>query len=60
MKKSKGVNDQSEGKGEMTFINGDYYEGWFVNGYFEGQGTYFHVDGSITQGMWEAGNLVPE
>lgn len=34
-----------EGKGKMTWTNGDYYEGWFQKGKANGSGVFQLLSG---------------
>lgn len=47
------------GKGTMSWTNGDYYEGGFVDGLLEGKGTLWFANGIIQKGKWKANNFVP-
>lgn len=46
---------QFDGKGELTFKNGEVYKGDFVAGTFEGRGTMLFDDGSKYIGGWKGG-----
>jgi len=47
------------GKGRLEFLdNKDYYDGFFQNNYFEGEGTLYEKNkGIFTQGNWIKGKL---
>ena len=48
-----------EGKGRLSFSNGDWYEGDFVNGMFHGDGTFYSREGETeTKGSWYQGEYV--
>ena len=54
--------DKRTGKGKYTWKSGEYYEGEFVNGLFEGMGTY-HFAGDKTSpytGLFSGGKIVKE
>jgi len=42
-----------QGKGIYRWVNGDIYEGDFVDGKKEGEGKLFRADGSRYEGPWE-------
>ncbi|MDW8742679.1 hypothetical protein Q7W37_06480 [Streptococcus suis] len=44
-----------DGKGKLTFENGDTYEGQFKNGSFNGQGTFTSKDGWSYSGRFVNG-----
>jgi len=45
-----------QGKGKMTYNNGNYYEGGFVDSKFEcDRGVYHWADGDEYEGSWKAG-----
>ena len=47
------------GEGLMTWPSGDRYEGGFVDGKMEGEGTYYDKDGGIVySGPWVQGCAV--
>mmetsp|Transcript_14936 Transcript_14936/g.16524 ORF Transcript_14936/g.16524 Transcript_14936/m.16524 type:complete len:462 (+) Transcript_14936:127-1512(+) len=43
---------QRHGQGFLTFTNGDYFVGTFVNGQRQGTGSYYWKDGSVYEGEW--------
>jgi hypothetical protein len=43
-------NNDFNGKGKKIFPNGDYYEGNFINGSFNGYGIYFKLNGGRFEG----------
>lgn len=45
-------NDSPNGKGIQKFLNGDSYEGEWVNGKRQGFGTYRWANGVISEGDW--------
>jgi hypothetical protein len=46
------------GKGLMTFPNGDSYDGMWKKGEFDGEGTYvFATQGYTYSGQWKKGNI---
>jgi len=49
------VNFKREGKGIMTYPDGDLYEGHFSGGVREGSGTQKWLDGSVYQGPFKGG-----
>lgn len=44
--------DKREGRGTMTWPNGDRYEGQWQKGFQEGEGTYTWANGLVYQGNW--------
>jgi hypothetical protein len=47
---------EMNGKGKLTFSNGDIYEGEFVRGEREGIGTYYYTEkGDVYKGSWKSG-----
>lgn len=46
-----------EGKGRMTWTNGDRYEGHFLNGLFHGQGKYEWHQGGSYEGEYQLGEM---
>ena len=40
------------GKGRMTHVNGDIYQGEWVNGKASGQGVFLNNKGELYDGMW--------
>ncbi|MGB0864455.1 MAG: caspase family protein [Saprospiraceae bacterium] len=46
------------GTGVCHFSWGAKYVGAFEKGNFEGEGTYYHTDGSIEEGIWKNGVLI--
>jgi len=59
------VNSLPDGKGAVTYANGEKYVGAWKAGSFSGVGTLFLLDGSEVKGMWEGGTymgdaVVPE
>ena len=41
------------GNGKYTFEDGDYYEGEFVEGYFQGKGKWFYASSeTFKEGEW--------
>ena len=46
-----------EGKGLMTWPNGDRYDGMWKKGLMEGEGTYYYANGLVYQGQWSKGNI---
>jgi hypothetical protein len=49
--------DNINGKGKMTFIDGSSYEGEFKEGKKEGKGTYNHISGTKYEGEWKNGMM---
>ena len=47
------MNDTMNGKGKYTLVEGDVYEGDFLNGCMDGKGKYTHSNGDIEEGMWK-------
>lgn len=45
------------GEGICIWPDGSKYEGWFSNGLFHGEGKYTDVQGQVTEGQWEQGQL---
>ena len=41
------------GKGKVTWANGDYYKGHFKNGSLNGKGTLWFVNGTVQKGKWK-------
>src|SRR6185312_7025404 len=48
---SKGL---QHGKGVYEFVNGDIYDGDFVNGKFEGKGKFTSAEGDIYEGEFKS------
>jgi hypothetical protein len=46
-----------EGRGRIILYNGDVFEGSFLNGEFNGQGTLLKKDGIMLKGNWIKGFL---
>ena len=40
------------GKGKITFVNGDVYEGDYQNGYLCGHGKMTYISGNVYEGEW--------
>lgn len=49
------LHHKMDGKGTLTFENGDRYEGDFKNGLFEGKGTFTSKDGWVYTGDFKKG-----
>lgn len=49
------LNGKMNGKGSLTFENGDTYIGEFKNGAFDGQGTFTSKDGWTYVGQFKKG-----
>ena len=47
-----------DGYGKEFYSNGGSYEGNFKNGEANGQGTAFHANGNILEGLWEDSYLI--
>ncbi len=47
-----------EGKGKMTWINGDYYQGWFQKGKANGSGIFQLSSGVRYQGQFSDDKIV--
>jgi hypothetical protein len=43
------------GNGTLSWKNGEWYEGEFKNGKFEGKGKLFYKNGFCSEGQWENG-----
>ena len=43
------------GKGKVSYLTGNYYDGNFVNDKFEGEGTYHWYDEDEYEGAWKDG-----
>ena len=53
------ADDEPNGRGSLTFANGDEYVGEFRNGKQNGQGATYAADGSILlSGRWADGKFV--
>ena len=52
------VKGKANGKGVMTWPDGDRYEGDFVNGERKGYGTFYRCDGTTQQGQWDNDEFV--
>jgi hypothetical protein len=53
-------NRKPNGHGKMTFNDGRYYEGAFLNGKFHGKGA-LNLDGTVAiNGTWDEGKLVED
>ena len=50
-------NGKRNGKGTMTWSNGEKHEGGFQDGYFHGAGVHTYSNGEIVRGVWEYGGL---
>jgi hypothetical protein len=49
-------NDEREGRGKITYANGNVYEGEYKNDKMEGRGKYTFADGRVAHdGMWRDG-----
>lgn len=48
-------NEKMNGKGDITFSNGDHYKGNFKNGNFDGQGTFYSQEGWSYSGHFSKG-----
>ena len=46
------------GKGKLTYNDGSYYEGTFVDGEKNGEGLYTRKNGSQVQEVWDHGTKV--
>jgi hypothetical protein len=46
------------GKGKFTFNNGNFYEGQFKSGLYNGSGVLVRPDGTVDAGIWEDHVLV--
>ena len=46
------------GEGRFVKLNGDVYEGQWLDDKANGQGTYVHADGSSYQGEWQEDSSV--
>lgn len=51
--KSKPTNERY--KDTITFPNGDFYTGYFLNGKFDGKGKMYYKNGNIYEGEWKDG-----
>ncbi len=53
----KSTSDKSEPQGEFKRIeiDGDLFEGWFINGKKNGRGKYTWANGDVYDGMWKDG-----
>jgi hypothetical protein len=49
--------DQMHGRGKYKFASGSKYDGNFVNGAFEGIGTYTFSDGAVYKGSWKQNSM---
>ncbi|NQN86431.1 hypothetical protein HO997_00630 [Streptococcus suis] len=49
------VASKMNGQGQLTFENGDSYQGQFKNGIFHGQGTYTSASGWVYTGEFKNG-----
>lgn len=54
------VEDESHGRGRYFSPKGFMYEGEFCNDMFHGRGAIHYLDGSVEEGCFEDGTLVPE
>ena len=45
--------------GTFTYANGDKYVGGHKDDKQHGQGSYTYADGSVKEGVWEYGELLP-
>ena len=52
------VNYAFHGYGIYFYANGEKYLGEFKNDYFDGEGTFFNLDGSIDIGIWKEDKLI--
>lgn len=53
------VDDQRNGWGRLETTKG-YYEGYFKNGFFEGEGKFLFKNGQSKIGYWKDGVFVGE
>ncbi len=51
-------NNLPQGKGVVSYSNGERYEGDFVEGAFEGRGILYLKDGTKIDGNWEDGTFM--
>ena len=51
-------NGKRNGKGTLTYVNGDKYVGDFVDGVFHGKGTVILKNGRKIKGKWLNGKRV--
>ena len=53
------LEDEQSGHGRKIEMNGDYYEGEFLNGKFHGFGSYFNFHKLLfINGIWENGSIL--
>ncbi len=52
------ANGSYNGRGTLTYPNGDKYEGNFVNNKKSGKGKYTFADGSVQDGLWKDDQFV--
>ena len=46
------MDDKRDGKGIVTYVTGERYEGMLRNGQREGFGIYYYSGGEVYIGMW--------
>jgi hypothetical protein len=51
----RGNRDGTRRFAKYTFLSGDYYEGEWENGIFDGVGTHLLVNGQKYEGTWSKG-----
>jgi hypothetical protein len=52
--KYEGMFDRNKkaGKGKLYLVNGERFEGEFLDDYVNGEGVYYKKDGSYIRGLW--------
>jgi hypothetical protein len=49
-----------EGRGIFTYVNGDEYNGQWVNGKMHGRGKFVWSNGEVFDGDWANDVMIPE
>jgi hypothetical protein len=49
------VGGKAQGRGKITFLNGDVYEGEFYNDKLHGRGKMSYANGTIEEQIWHEG-----
>ena len=53
------IRGKADGRGKLSFANGDVYEGDYVRGRKEGRGTYKSIVGAVYKGEYKADRDAP-
>jgi hypothetical protein len=47
--------NKRHGEGFLMFLNGDKYEGHFIDDEYEGEGIFTYADGKVINAFWKKG-----